>query len=75
MRTVEINIQVEVFWMGFRGPNRTNLRNGCILPHHYTASQSRRPRLESSVLWKPHISKSVLYHNEERINVYMIMSN
>jgi len=24
------------------------LRNVCILPHHYTASQPRRPRLQSS---------------------------
>jgi hypothetical protein len=28
-----------------------------ILPQHYTASQPRRPRLESSPPWKPHITK------------------
>jgi len=33
------------------------LRNGGILPQHYTASQPRRPRLKSSEPWKPPISQ------------------
>jgi len=33
------------------------LRNFGIIPQHYTASPSRRPRPESSQLWKPQISK------------------
>jgi hypothetical protein len=37
----------------------TVLRNVGILPQHYTASQPRRPRLESSSLWKSQISYRV----------------
>jgi hypothetical protein len=33
-----------------------DLWNFGILPHHYTASQPNRPRLESSSPWKPQIS-------------------
>jgi hypothetical protein len=32
------------------------LRNADILPQHYTVSQPRRPRLESSQPWKPKTS-------------------
>jgi hypothetical protein len=32
------------------------LRYVGILPQHYTASQSRRPRFESSLPWRPHTS-------------------
>jgi len=32
------------------------LRNVGVLPQQYTASRLRRPRLESSLPWKPQIS-------------------
>jgi hypothetical protein len=37
------------------------LRNLGILPHRYTESQPKRPRLESSRPWKPQISYSLFY--------------
>jgi hypothetical protein len=33
------------------------LRNVGFLPQHYTASETRRTRLESSPTWRPHISQ------------------
>jgi len=33
---------------------------GCYLPHHYTASQPTKPRLEFSPPWKPQISYHLL---------------
>jgi hypothetical protein len=51
------------------------LRNGGILPQHYTASQLRRTWLKSSVPWKPQISqqnsyRSSLYYVYMLIHIY-----
>jgi hypothetical protein len=42
------------------------LRNVGILPQHYTAPQPRRPRLESSPLWKPQISHVLNYTHRRK---------
>jgi len=42
----------------FGGPCCLHLHPEDILPHHYTASQPRRPRLQSSPPLKPQISQS-----------------
>jgi len=55
------NIGVEVFWVvtPCNAGDSAVLRHVGILPQHYTASQPRRPRLESSLPWKHQISQSV----------------
>jgi len=62
-------VQDEVFWVvtppssGWRWGQHGPLKR-CILPQHYVASQSRRPWLKSSLLWKPQNSTACYKDND-----------